>query len=54
MIGVLASNAGRITQYLGSDKVANDLPYLACVPTTYGTASEVTPFAVLDNPRQRQ
>ena len=50
MIGVLASNNGRITQYLGSDKVANDLPYLVCVPTTYGTASEVTPFAVLDNP----
>lgn len=50
MIGVLASNDGRITQYLGNDKVANDLPYLACVPTTYGTASEVTPFAVLDNP----
>ena len=50
MIGVLASNDGRITQYLGSGKVASDLPYLACVPTTYGTASEVTPFAVLDNP----
>ena len=50
MIGVLASNDGRIIQYLGSGKVANDLPYLACVPTTYGTASEVTPFAVLDNP----
>lgn len=50
MIGVLASNQGRITEYLGSDRVANDLPYLACVPTTYGTASEVTPFAVLDNP----
>ena len=50
MIGVLASNDGRITEYLGSEKVATDLPYLVCVPTTYGTASEVTPFAVLDNP----
>jgi alcohol dehydrogenase class IV len=51
MIGVLATNGGQINQYLGADKVTNDLPFLACVPTTYGTASEVTPFAVLDNPK---
>ena len=51
MIGVLASHGGRIDQYLGMDKVTEDLPPLICLPTTYGTASEVTPFAVLTNPK---
>lgn len=51
MIGVLASNGGRIDQYLGGGKVKKDLPPLVCVPTTYGTASEITPFAVLTNPK---
>jgi len=51
MIGVLAVHEGRIDQYLGPNKVVHDLPPLVCVPTTYGTASEVTPFAVLTNPK---
>ena len=51
MIGVLAVHGGRIDQYLGAGKVVADLPPLVCVPTTYGTASEVTPFAVLTNPK---
>ena len=51
MIGVLASHGGRIDQYLGIGKVAKDIPPLVCIPTTYGTASEVTPFAVLTNPK---
>ena len=51
MIGVLTSHGGRIDQYLGIGKVAKDIPPLVCIPTTYGTASEVTPFAVLTNPK---
>ncbi|NKB68175.1 MAG: iron-containing alcohol dehydrogenase [Candidatus Latescibacteria bacterium] len=51
MIGVLAVHGGTINQYLGTDKVEGDLPPLVCVPTTYGTGSEVTPFAVLTNPK---
>ena len=53
MIGVLATNGGRIDQYLGAGKVVEDLPPLVCIATTYGTGSEVTPFAVLTNPRTR-
>ena len=51
MIGVLSVHKGRIDQFLGAGKVVEDLPTLVCVPTTYGTASEVTPFAVLTNPK---
>ena len=51
MIGVVATNGGRIDNYLGSGKVKKSLPPLICIPTTYGTGSEVTPFAVLTNPK---
>ncbi|MDA0748341.1 MAG: iron-containing alcohol dehydrogenase [bacterium] len=45
--GVLASNGGKIEDYFGLNKVKTHVPFLLCVPTTYGTASEVTPFAVV-------
>ena len=53
MVGVLAANGGRIESYLGLNKFEHDLPPLICVPTTYGTGSEVTPFAVMTNPKSR-
>lgn len=45
--GVLVTNGGKIEDYFGPGKVKTRIPFLLCVPTTYGTASEVTPFAVV-------
>lgn len=47
--GVLITNGGEISDYfIGTGgPVKNRIPYLLCVATTYGTASEVTPFAVI-------
>ena len=45
--GVLATNGGKIVDYFGAGKVRNRIPFCICVPTTYGTGSEVTPFAVV-------
>jgi alcohol dehydrogenase class IV len=51
MIGVVAHHGGRIESYLGANKVSEPIPPLYCLATTYGTGSEVTPFAVLTNPK---
>ena len=45
--GVLAANGGRIEDHFGLLRDRKRVPFLLCVPTTYGTASEVTPFAVV-------
>ncbi len=50
---VLATNGGTVEQYEGMDKFAQDPAPLYAVPTTVGTGSEVTFFAVVTHPGRR-
>ncbi|OJF17002.1 MAG: hypothetical protein A6D91_10790, partial [Bacillaceae bacterium G1] len=50
---MLATNGGSVVDYEGIDKFRNDILPLMAIPTTAGTASEVTSFAVItDEARQ--
>lgn len=46
-IAILAANGGRISDYLGSDQIIRPLPPLVLCPTTCGTGSDVSQFAVI-------
>lgn len=46
-VGLLASNGGKISDYVGSKSVQNGLPFMAAVPTTAGTGSEATQFTII-------
>jgi alcohol dehydrogenase len=47
--GVLASQPGRLDDYFGIGKVSSPLPVLFAIPSTVGTGSEVTSFAVISD-----
>ena len=53
-VGVLASNPGKLLDYVGLGKVARPLPILIAIPTTTGTGSEVTQFTVITDHAQRR
>ncbi|MBU4278159.1 MAG: iron-containing alcohol dehydrogenase [Proteobacteria bacterium] len=52
-IAIMATNPGDLTDYQGVDKFNNDPLPIYAIPTTAGTGSEVTPFAVITNRSQK-
>ncbi len=46
-IGVLATNGGKIADYMGHNKVTRAIPPQVAIPTTAGTGSEATKFTII-------
>jgi alcohol dehydrogenase class IV len=46
-IAILVSNHGRIEDYVGCNLITQPIPPLICVPTTAGTGSDVSQFAII-------
>ncbi len=52
-VGVLATNPGKAVDYLGIDKVKIPSAPVIAIPTTAGTAAEITDVTVLTDPSKR-
>ncbi|WFN35350.1 iron-containing alcohol dehydrogenase [Methanogenium sp. S4BF] len=52
-IGIVAANGGTIMDYIGVDLVRNPMPPLICVPTTAGSAADVSQYAVICDPAKK-
>lgn len=52
-IGIVASNHGNIREYEGVDMISKPIPPLICIPTTGGTAADVSQFAIINNTTER-
>lgn len=48
-VAILVSNGGRIKDFVGSDKIFRPLPPLVLCPTTCGTGSDVSQFAIIND-----
>ncbi|HEY5672465.1 MAG TPA: iron-containing alcohol dehydrogenase [Malonomonas sp.] len=51
-IAILGANGGRISDYRGTDQIHRPLPPLVLCPTTCGTGSDVSQFAVINDTAQ--
>jgi alcohol dehydrogenase len=52
-IGIVCSNGGSILDYVGVDEVPRPCPPMVFIPTTAGTAADVSQFAIITDTRRR-
>ncbi len=52
-IGIVSTNRKHILEFEGVDRVAVPMPPLICIPTTGGTSSDVSQFAIITNMTER-
>ena len=52
-IGIVSSNGGHVLDFEGVDRILRPMPPLLCLPTTSGTASEVSQFAIIMAEKRR-
>lgn len=52
-IGIVVSNGGQVQQFEGVDRIEVPIPPLVCIPTTAGSAADVSQFAILSDHEQR-
>jgi alcohol dehydrogenase class IV len=52
-IAILVTNHGRIQDYVGCNLISQPIPPLICVPTTAGTGSDVSQFAIIADPQDK-
>ena len=52
-IGIVSTNKNHILKFEGIDQVKSPMPPLICIPTTGGTAAEVSQFAIITNRQDR-
>ncbi len=48
-IGIVSTNHQHIRAFEGVDKIFRPMPPLICIPTTAGTAADVSQFAIINN-----
>jgi alcohol dehydrogenase len=53
-IGMAVTNGCHVLEMAGVDRIAAPIPPLLCVPTTAGSAADLSQFALLTDPSQRR